>query len=93
MTTPAIKKTTNWTEYAVRCACVKNELYTEGDVEDYSNMLDMVAENLHPTDADLYRVALDISEHSTDQPVSNVMYILANEAITYTFTLDGRDDI
>ena len=37
--------------------------------------------------------AKDIADHSEGQTVANVMFILANQAMTYTFTLDGRDDI
>ena len=41
----------------------------------------------------MYLTAKDIAAHSKDQPITNVLYILENEAITTTFLIDGRDDI
>lgn len=93
MTTPTITKTPHWTPASVRSACIFNSLYTNGDNESYETMLEQVGRIPTPSDIGVYMVAKDIADHSEGQTVANVMYILANQAITYTFTLDGRDDI
>ena len=90
---PEITKTPNWTSDNVRRACIRNELYTLGDSESYLSMLEKVDVIKTPSDIGVYIIAKDIAEHSEGQTVSNVMYILANEAIFYTFALDGRCDI
>ena len=41
----------------------------------------------------LYTVACDIKEHSDDQTITNVMFILEREAVTTTFEIDGSDEI
>ena len=90
---PEITKTPHWTSYGVQRVCIDCGLYTEGDNEAYTSMLNMVEANPTPSVIGLYMVAVDIAEHSEHQTVTNVMFILENQAITYTFTLDGRDDI
>ena len=90
---PEITKIPHWTSYGVRRVCIDCGLYTEGDNEAYASMLHMVESNPTPSVIGLYMVAKDIAEHSEHQTITNVMFILENQAITYTFTLDGRDDI
>ena len=93
MAEPIITHTRIWSPDSVRLACIKNDLYTLGDSEAYTAMLERVSEFPHPSDYGLYVIAKDIAEHSDHQPITNVMYILANSAIWYTYKLDGRDDI
>lgn len=88
---PTIEKTPNWTPSSVRAACIRNNLYTMGDCDEYSAMLDHVSKIPTPSDIGVWTIAKDIAEHSENQTVSNVMYILANEAVTYTFTIDNED--
>lgn len=83
----------NWSSEYVRRACIRNDLYTIGDSGSYLRMLSDVDNNPNPSDFALFIIAKDIADHSENQTVSNVMYILANEAVWYTFTLNGRDDI
>ena len=90
---PIITRTPNWTPDTVRMTCIKNDLYTLGDSEAYVAMLDKVSKFPTPSDYGLFVIAKDITEHSEGQTVTNVMYILANSSIRYTFELDGRDDI
>lgn len=90
---PIITRTPTWSPDTVRMTCIKNDLYTRGDSEAYADMLTIVQNNPHPSDFGLFFVAKNIAEHSAHQTVTNVMYILANSAIWYTFALDGRDDI
>lgn len=93
MRIPEIISIRTWSPDSVRMTCIKNDLYTMGDNDEYAAMLDRVDKIHHPSDYGLYVVAKDIAEHSKGQTVANVMYILANSAIWYTYTLDGRDDI
>ena len=90
---PQITKTPHWTIDSVMTACRRNDLYTNGDNAAYEAMLRQVSQFKHPSDIFVFMVAEDIAKHSDYQTVSNVMYILANEAITYTFEINGRDDI
>ena len=93
MADPVITQTRTWSPDSVRMTCIKNDLYLMGDLDEYAAMLDRVDKNPNPSDYGLYVVAKDIAEHSEGQTVTNVMYILANSAIWYTYKLDGRDDI
>lgn len=81
-----------WNTQQVRQACINNDLYTRGSNEDYIEMFDMVRE-LEPTTENLYLVAKNIADHSANQPITNVMFILENEAVFTTFEIDGCDDI
>ena len=92
--TPEIETKRFWTSDLVRTACIRNDLYTRGTNEDYSNMLnyvDTAAEG--PSLKNLYNVARDIYEHSREQTLTNIMFILENETVITTFRIEGRDDI
>ena len=80
-----------WSFHSVRSACIRNDLYTRGTCSEYDKMLDMV-ENTEPTVAALYEVAKDINDHSKGQTVTNIMYILENEAIYKCFMIDGNEE-
>ena len=86
-----IQRIQEWSYGSVRRACIKNDLYTRGDNESYSEMLDFVDEN-PVTDMNLYLVAKDITEHSKYQTIANVMYILINDAVTTYFEIDGNPE-
>ena len=88
----AITRNRYWSYESVRQACIRNNLYTRGDCGAYDKMLSFVERN-EPTTKAMYLTAKDIAAHSKDQPITNVLYILENEAITTTFLIDGRDDI
>ena len=75
----------------VRQVCVDNDLYTCGDCEEYSHMLDRVRE-LEPTYENICVISKDIMAHSKDQTVTNIMYLLENCAVTTTFEIDGDDN-
>lgn len=93
MTYPIITRTPHWTVSDVRETCIRNNLYTRGTNEEYEEMFDIVRSVPEPSDFGIHRVAKDIAEHSDGQTVTNVMFILANEAVKYTFELDGNDNI
>ena len=88
---PIITKSLNWCASSVRAACIRNDLYTLGDNDEYFSMLEKVSSTPSPTDLDIYTVAKDIVAHSECQDVCNVMYILANEAVTYLYDIDVLD--
>lgn len=90
---PTINKIAHWSPSSVRIACIKNDLYDCGYDGSYKRMLEKVEETPNPTDDDIWMIAQDINDHTDYQTVTNIMYILTKEAITYTFTIDGRDDI
>ena len=92
MSYPTITRTPHWSVDSVRAACIRNNLYTMGTNSQYSAMLDRVARVDNPSDFGILVAAEDIAAHSEDQTVTNVMYILANEAVFYTFELDGDDN-
>lgn len=92
MKTPNITVNRLWSGMSVRQTCIKHDLYTCGDNEDYEHMLNWV-ERLYPNTENLYFIAEDIQKHSKDQTVTNIMYLLEKDAVTTTFEIDGRDDI
>ena len=86
-----VTRNRSWYADRVRQACIRNDLYTRGDNAAYSKMLDFV-DNNEPTSRTLYLVAKDIFEHSKDQTITNVMFILEREAVITTFEIDGSDE-
>ena len=92
MKPPNIADNRRWSGMSVRQTCIKHDLYTCGDNEDYEHMLNWV-ERLYPNTENLYFIAEDIQKHSKDQTITNVMYLLEKDAVTTTFEIDGRDDI
>ena len=92
MKTPNIAVNLRWSGMSVRQTCIKHDLYTCGDNENYEHMLNWV-ERLYPNTENLYFIAEDIQKHSKDQTITNVMYLLEKDAVTTTFEIDGRDDI
>ena len=92
MKTPNIAVNRRWSGMSVRQTCIKHDLYTCGDNENYEHMLNWV-ERLYPNTENLYFIAEDIQKHSKDQTITNVIYLLEKDAVTTTFEIAGRDDI
>ena len=92
MLTPKITTTRRWSAMSVRETCIKHDLYTCGDNEDYEHMLSWV-ERLYPNTENLYFIAEDIQKHSKDQTITNVMFLLEKDAVSTTFEIGGQDDI
>ena len=92
MKIPNITINRQWAASRVRQVCIDNDLYTCGDNEDYSNMLDCVR-NSYPDAENLYLIAMDIQKHSKDQTITNIMYLLENKAVTTTFEIEVDDNI
>lgn len=87
-----IKEVNHIDNYSVMRACIKNDLYTCGSAEDYTEMLNKAAFSDYSLGL-LYELAEDICKHSEDQTITNTMFILKNEAVTTTYEIDGNDDI
>lgn len=87
----AVKEIKMWSAASVRQACIDCDLYTNGDNEEYEAMLSLVS-RLYPDTESIRRIAADIVEHSEDQTVSNVMSILANEAVSTIYEIEGEED-
>lgn len=88
--TPNITANRKWSISSVSAACISNSLYTNGGNDAYSKMLDYVNEH-KPTYVNIYKVAKDICNHSMYQTITNVMYILEQQAVITTFELDGQE--
>ena len=88
----AITRKRTWYPALVREACIRNKLYTQGDNAAYTTMLGNV-ERSAPTTKAMYMVAKDINEHSKDQTITNILYILESEAVITTFLINGEEDI
>lgn len=73
-----------WSWQSVRKTCIKCEWYTEGNNEEYHNMLGFV-ESHKPTDSNITKVAEDIFRHSErgdDRTVRSIAYMLAIESVS-----------
>lgn len=88
---PEITVNRKWTVQSVMDVCIQNQLYTRGDSEQYGSMLDRVR-NLYPSTENLYLIAKDIYEHSKEQTITNVMFMLEKDAVITTFEIDGDDN-
>ena len=85
-----IKLKRMWDGYDVAEMC-KNECYYKcGTITDYKGVINYVEEHPNPTDKDIYKVAKDILEHSSDkeEPVTNIMFKLANKVIRYLYEVE-----
>ena len=80
-----------WSVSSVGNMCIRNALYTNGYIGDYNEMLDFVS-NSQPTYANIYLVAKNIYKRSEDQTITNIMYLLENEAVTTTFEINGEEE-
>lgn len=90
MAVPPITTSRHWDMDSVRCACIKNNLYTHGSNESYSRML-RLTDAIPPTEENIYKIAEDINRHSEGQTITNIMFILENEAITTTFEIGSSE--
>lgn len=77
--------------------CIKRNLYTRGNCEDYSRMLDF-ARDADVTTENLIKIAEDIAEHSNLQAysfscsycecVENFIYVLTNECVWRDYVIE-----
>jgi hypothetical protein len=83
---PEIAEIVSWTVDDVRALCVRMNWYDAGTFQEYRNML-MRVERVMPTPGNIYLVARDILEHTSDkfQYVENVMYELNRNAVRRSY--------
>lgn len=79
-----------WSAATVRSMCIHHGLYTCGDNEEYAAML-LAVEATEPTDEQIYLIASDINYHSQGQTISNIMFMLANEAVTTCYSVYNEE--
>lgn len=84
---PNIKEISRWDFLSVKQACINHSLYTRGDSEEYAEMLSKI-DNLYPSTDNIYAIAKDIEAHSTEQTITNVMFILRNEAVKTFYEIE-----
>ena len=91
-TIPYIETYRHWSSDDIRCMCIRNELYTCGTNEEYMLMLKLVDIAAGgPTTKNMYLIARDIFEHSENQTISDIMYMIEREAVYTYFEIDGEE--
>lgn len=90
-----IKLTKGWNSDAVREMCMKHGFFTKGTVEEYHKMLNYVDNHSeNPEDTQIYAVADNILAHTDENlemTVENIMFLLANHAIWYSYEVSTDD--
>lgn len=79
----------------IRNMCINRNLYTCGNNEDYSRMLNFAA-NADVTMENLFTIADDIAKHSDlnaygctyRESVENFIYVLANDCVVRNFEVE-----
>lgn len=85
---PEIIEEVKWTSSGIRHMCINHDWYTAGDNKAYSKMLDFVEDN-DPTRLNIYKVAKDILDHSSDPDlyVEAIMFSIHQEAVNHFYTV------
>jgi hypothetical protein len=86
-----------WSADRIWTMCNKHEYYTRGYNEDYSKMLNFVT-NHKPTTNNIYKVAMDIFEHSDinldhygvdkDEMIQAIMFDIHNECVSVHYEIN-----
>lgn len=87
-----IKAIRHWNPTTVQNLCIKEDWYIFGDNSEFDAMLEIVRTK-KPTTTNLYKVAKDIADHSEYQTITNIMYVIENNAIRTSYEIDGSDEI
>lgn len=79
---PEITEEVKWSSSEIRNMCIDNDWYTAGDIRAYSDMLEFVEQH-EPTKLNIYKVAQDILEHSSDPElyVEAIMFVISNDVV------------
>lgn len=85
---PEIFEEVKWSSSEIRNMCIENDWYTAGDIKVYSNMLEFVEQN-EPTRLNIYKVAKDILDHSSDEDlyVEAIMFVIADDVVKTFYTV------
>lgn len=89
---PKIVEHKVWSSMMVRETCIRFNLYRGGTVREYENMLFNMVEKMPPTAHNIFIVADDICKHSGNQCITNVMFLLANNAIKTFYEVEGVEE-
>ena len=83
-----------WDSADIRNMCIRHELYTRGDCEEYNDMFDMVHDS-EPVTKSMYKVAKNIYDHSehSDFGVADIMYWIEKEVVITTFEIEEIEDL
>lgn len=84
---PIITEEKQISSSSVRECCIKHDLYTSGSCREYDKMLNMADENEFSLRL-LYDLAKDITEHSEDQTITSVMFLLNKDAVNTFYTVE-----
>lgn len=74
----------SWNMHDLRSACISNNFYTGGTNEEYERLL-LSLDELELTLENMQKVAEDILEHSEDQTLLNIMWVLGNQVIRTSY--------
>lgn len=87
-----IKESITWDAESVRSMCVWNNWYDAGNGAQYDAMLNFVTDN-KPTKQNIYTVACDILEHSTEEGlyVEAVMFMIHKACINHFYTVGEEE--
>ena len=88
---PSIKEMKHWSPLLVMEFCKNGDYYTAGTTKEYDRMLDFVR-NHEATKENLYIVARDIFEHSSEEIRSNVaiediMSLMMYRTVTWNYVI------
>lgn len=82
-----IKENKYWSVTGLRDMCIRHNLYNSGDNEAYNNLLNGLKLR-EVTIQEMYAVAKDIVEHTEDNNIENVMFLLNREAINTFYEIE-----
>ena len=88
-----IKESITWEAEAVRSMCVWYNWYDAGNSAQYNAMLNFVT-NHKPTTQNIYKVACDIIEHSTEEGlyIEAVMFLIHKDCINHFYTVREKEE-
>lgn len=82
-----IKENKHWSVTGLRDMCIRHNLYNRGTNEAYNNLLDSLMLR-EVTIQEMYEVAKNILEHTEDNTIENVMFLLNREAINTFYEIE-----
>ena len=85
---PEIKQTDLWYSSEIREMCIANDFYNSGNIKEYSDLLEFV-EKHEPTAINIYKVAKNILEHTSDQEqtIENIMFMIRRDVVRTCYEL------
>lgn len=75
-----IKEEKTWDSGDLREMCIHHNLFNNGTNTDYYQALDFVRDN-EPTIDNIYMLAKFILENTSDNTLTNIMFLISNEVV------------